>query len=292
MKHFVYSDTELINSYISQIYDGLLMKTVNESQDEIASTSVTSETDGSKQTLVDFGLKPFFNIRIGDNSDIEATTTTLSQLESGKELIEKIFHDNSLEHFMKYLNNENLSKDLSNCELSDYVTFNGKFTIIDMDHFLNVYNDDFVDFLVDRTLEEIHIPTTKNMNSNQKKIIKDKINTLTEEVKAPHQKIQRIFRMAKNIMPFSKFMICNNCIIPLNSKYLRESTSKIKFNYSSNIVILGKYTNTLLAATTDSYPLLPEMFSSIDDVLKALFIETFKLPEDMKIVIPIALYFE
>lgn len=284
LKHFIYLDTDTLNSYLSQINDGLLKAALNESVDEIRREESENNIPGGTKMATDIGLKPIFNMKFADEKDTIETTKTLSQIETGRELIEKILHDNAFDQLNKYLTSRGLIVGYEECEVGKYISDEeSKFITRDLDYIINIYTDEFIDFMIENRSRE-KIKQAKEVDYD---IIK-------EEIKKEEERTRRIFRIAKNILPYSKFIITNKFIIPITDKYLRESFKAIKFSYSSRLKILGKYEGVLSEAfkKEDGLDTFSGMLLSIDDFLKTFFINILRLEEDIKILIPIALYFE
>lgn len=295
MKHFVYLDTDALNSYLSQINDGLLKNTVNEAFDEVSTSKVEEGLPGKSEFASELGFKPFFNIKFSEDKDVINTTNTLSQIESGRELIEKIMHDNAFEQLKKYLDKEFLSKNVKECMLGEYVELSEKYVVRDLDYIINLYTNEFIDFLCDSTINAKGYKEPSNANAATKKAFYKKIEEEQVSIKEQQNKTKRIFSIAKNIMPFSKFLLCDGCIIPLNDKFLRESTQKIRFSYSEKIKILGRYTSTVEEAVkreTNIQNSFDDLHSSLDKTFKELYINVLGIDEKAKIIQPIALYFE
>lgn len=302
MRHFIYLDTDTLNSYLSQINGGLLKSTVNEAFDEVASSKNEEIVPGEVGFKSEVGAKPFFNLTFTENKDVINTTNTLSQTESGRELIEKILHDNSLEQFMRYLNEEKLIKDCNSCETGEYVEFKDSFSVRDLEHLLNLLSDDFIDFYVapirESAKKEIEAYKSKNSlsdNNSKVKLFSKKANKVIDNQIESYKHTKKIINLAQSIMPFSKYIISNNCVIPLEEKYLRSTTNNIRFTYSGKLNIVGRYTSSLKEAFTreaDTRNSFDTVLSSMDNILKSLYKDTLGLDESMKIIIPIALYFE
>ena len=236
MRHFIYLDTDTLNSYLSQINGGLLKSTVNEVFDELSSTKNEESDPGKSSFKSEFGVKPLFNLTFSEDKAVINTTNTLSQTESGRELIEKILHDNSLEQFMRYLNGNNLIGDINYCNVGKYVEFKDDFSVRDLDYLLNLLSEDFIDFYVSSTRDNAKVEIDKFIKENSLKENNPKVKLLSKEVNSAVDKeievykyTKKIINLAKTIMPFSKYMICNNCVIPLDEKYLRSTTNNIRF---------------------------------------------------------------
>lgn len=296
MNHIVYLNTDILNSYLSQINDGLASKNFSETQDIIKNSKEETNSPGNKNTNVIFSLPKLVSMGFSEDSDFERTTNILSQLESGRELIEKILHDNALEQFRKNILETELLNDINNCSIGNYTEISGSFLVRDFEYIINVYSDEYIDFLCDDAVKTLEDELQNNPGNTNKKILENKIKNIKSQTRKIHNNTRRVFNMAKNILPFSKFIICDNCIIPLESKYLRESATNIRFMYSQNINIIGKYTSTLKDAINreKNAPNIGfnKMFAAMDETFEAFYSKTLGLNESMKIILPIALYFE
>lgn len=297
MKHFVYLDTDMINSYLSQVNGGLLKNIINEVSDEVATGKSEGISPNSKSSKTTLGFAPLFQIGLTENGEVTSTTNTLTQTESGRELVEKILHDNAFEMLVKNLHEGNDIKDLMEIKIGNYAEIENNFIIRDLEYIVKIYNDEFIEFLAEQD-KEVQRLVNKEVNTAQKSVYKNHQNEIkkaSDRIIAQHKKTQRIFNVANNIITFSKFIICEDCIVPLNDKYLRESTEEIRFKYSQKIKVLGKYTSTLKEAVSreESYKIgFGDMFSAIDEVYKEFYINILGLKDSMKIIHPIALYFE
>lgn len=277
MKHFIYLNTDVLNSYLSQINDGIVNKVKSEVYDEVKKTS--NETITTKENKFEGGFKVpgIFDMKFTETPEGIKTTNALTQLEYGKELIEKMLHDNALQQFIKCID----LNTLNNCSVGDYVKFSGDYTLTDIDYFLSVYTDEFIEFLAEKAGENTTKPAIKNKLINNER--------------SSQKNVRKIFTIAKTILPTSKFVSCNDCFIPLTDKYLRESTKSIRFNHTGNITIIGKYISTIdksVSISSKEKSSFGKLFSSIDNVNKTFYIESFGIPLDNKVIMPIALYFE
>lgn len=285
MKHFVYLNTDILNSYLSQINDGLLKSIVNEASDEIKTSKSEEAKPKTTQIGVEAGFKGFLGVKLAENGAVMSSTNALSQTESGRELIEKIIHDNAFEQLKNHLITEKEIVKKDEYILGKYIELNENFIVRDLDYILNIYTDDFIQFMVDSSLPE-DIKNSGNIGkikSEQKKIREEQIKT------------KRIFSIAQSMMPFSSFLMCGEYLIPLDKKYLRESTLKIRFNYSEKIKVLGRCTSTLKEAVSregSKITTFDNVYSSIDYSAKEFYMKVLGINGDAKILEPIALYFE
>lgn len=281
MKHFIYMDTDILYSYLSQINDGLIKNIHKEVTDEVLSTSTNETIEANNKNEVSMGFKPIFNIKLSEDPDVMKTTNTLSQLESGKQLIETLIHDNAFQQFINYLDKNNLLIETSNCKKGDYVKFNDDYVIRDLDYVLSVYTDEFISFLCDESVNDQMGQAVKKAKMSQ--------------CKKQHEDTRRIIRIAKSVLPSSSFIISSDCFIPINQKFLRQPLKSIRFNYSGKINILGMYSSTLQDSVSVEklhFTAFDDMFSSFDEINKIFYNDNIGIPLTHKILVPIALYFE
>ncbi|WP_195989623.1 hypothetical protein [Clostridium sp. D53t1_180928_C8] len=282
MQHFIYLNTDMLNSYLSQINDGIVNKVQSESYDEVTNASKETVVTKEGKFQTDLGIPGFFTMKFTETPEGVKTANALTQLEYGKELIEKMLHDNALQQFMNYLNKNNLLKSIDNCDLNDYVSFSGNYNLKDLDYILSVYTDEYINFLADNSV--------KNLNASEsvKKLARKK------EFDAQCD-TRRIFRIAKTMLPSAKFIECSDCFVPLDDNFLRESTKSIRFNYTGKISIIGKYVSTLeksVSVGIDETSSFGKIFASLDDVNKIFYNSNLGIPLTNKVILPIALYFE
>ncbi|EKQ56413.1 MULTISPECIES: hypothetical protein [unclassified Clostridium] len=298
MRHFVYLDTDTLNSYLSQINGGLLKSAVNEVKDEVATTQNENTIPGKTNFTTEIGLKPILGFKFSEDKEIVNTTNTLSQIETGRELIEKILHDNAYDQFVAYLKDNTLIGELENSAIGNYVKIEDNFIIRDLNYILNIFSQDLAEFIAEETVKPFRNELNNNkekLNANGIKAAGKNIESIKSNVLKEYADYSKMFNIIKTILPYSEFVICNNCLIPITKKYLRESLNQIRFNYSEKIKIVGRYTSTLKDSLDREKQVnnsFDDMFSVLDKSFQELYVNTLGFNEDMKIVIPIALYFE
>lgn len=296
MRHFVYLDTDTLNSYLSQINGGLLKSAVNEVKDEVATTQNENTIPGKSNFTGEFGLKPLFGLKFSEDKETVNTTNTLSQIETGRELIEKILHDNAFDLFGAYLKENNLLDYIDNCMLGNYVEINNDFTIRDLGYLTNIFTEDFIDFISNMGIESLKSQIDNaEMSSSVRKSKERELVNIKKKSEEEFIGYKKILNIIGDMLPYSQFIICEECLIPITNKYLRESLSQIRFNYSGKIKVLGKFTSVFkdsINKEKENETFLGGLNSTLDQTFKELYVNMLGFNENMKIVIPIALYFE
>ena len=141
MRRFIYLDTDTLNSYIAQIYDGLIQTQETETQSS-NTTDIQSERTSNLGSSAD--LKVFGK---GIEGKIDFTYRHLKDT-SNADLISdvqtKLLHDNAFDQLVNYLKANNL---LSTNTIGDFIEINDSFYIMDLDYYQRLFNDKkLVDF--------------------------------------------------------------------------------------------------------------------------------------------------
>lgn len=142
MRRFIYLDTDTLNSYIAQIYDGLVQTQETETQ---SSQATDKQSERTSNIGADADLKVFGK---GIEGKIDFTYRHLKDT-SNTELISdvqtKLLHDNAFDQLMNYLTKNKL---LSNLNIGDFIEINDEFYILDLDYYKKIFSDKkFLDFI-------------------------------------------------------------------------------------------------------------------------------------------------
>lgn len=282
MKHFIYMDTNIVNSYISQFNDGLKVRSNEEVTDCTATTQLESGTDNKTTTGLELNLG-ILKGKTNFNNNTLTESTTLATSQTGRELIEKIAHDNAFNNFVNLVKqNEGIKTD--DISINDYISLEGTYTIYDLDHLIEFFSEDTLDVITDlelKDLEAVNKMSDSIKKNKKREIIQNNKYTL------------KMLNLAKKSLPYSKFMIIDKNFIILKDEYLRESPNSIRFTYSSKVKLLGKYTNNYTQINTRNRKTsIDEVFNSLDDVISAFLNDLLGIDSTTKIILPIALYFE
>lgn len=283
MKQIIYLNTDRINSYLSQLDNGLTTGSHVEVSDSTTSSKKTGQINNDLSMKLTVGV-PFFNASIGDKGNNFSEEQFLANTESGKEIIDKKLYDNAYNIFFESIKN-NISN-IDEADLGDYVEVEGKYKLIDLSQIIDMLNDNNLEVLIPAICGvEFGMKETKEQRSEinkQKQVFK---------------KIRNIFEFIKVSLPYDKLMVIEDNLIPLDEKYLRESVKAINFKYSQNIKVLGKFTKSLSSSDLDieenDNSSLSSALDGINIATNSMLIELLGLTTSfLNIVDPIALYFE
>lgn len=319
MKEIIYLDTDIMNSMLAQLDEGLINSFVLESSEqegvsETAATSLTKKAGLKAGGKLSTGLFPggelSFGANIGnDNGETESTSKTM--LEGQKDILNKAFHDYALEVLIQKLKeNELLLGDPKQLEEGDLFFYESPYRFYDFDLLKSSLN---IEAFKKMMLFEIqHIPLNyeeaKKLLDKKKPTPKDrekmddalKVVLTYDQVNPTIQVIEQL----NTLSGFGSDLLKNLTLIKagkyiglLKKDYLRESTESLSFRTEkirkANILfrVIGKKnkvndgTNIGAFSETD-IDIIPNMM--LDIILGSFNI--IKVGDVM--ITPIAIYYE
>lgn len=209
MRRFIYLDTDTLNSYIAQIYDGLVQTQETETQ---SSQSTDKQSEYTSDLGADADLKVFGK---GIEGKMDFTYRHLKET-SNTELISdvqtKLLHDNAFDQLINYLNK---NEHLSNHNIGDFIEINDEFYIMDLDYYKKIFNDKkFLDFMKKSDRDKIQALLKiqqdieleqENANSNEiKKIYTNLAKSKCAESDKGYDDTKDIIEMLCTLVPYRR----------------------------------------------------------------------------------------
>ena len=295
MRRFIYLDTDTLNSYIAQIYDGL----VQTQETEIQSNQITDKQNELTSNLgADADLKVFGK---GLEGKIDFTYRHLKDT-SNTELISdvqtKLIHDNAFDQLMNYLFRNNL---LSNHNIGDFIEINDEFYIMDLDYYKKIFGDKkFLDFLkksdrdkiqsllkIQQDIELIQEGANANeIKKNYSNLSKSKCSESDEN----YDKVKDTIDILYTLVPYRRTLCIADNMVVLNDKYMRDKIEMTSFKFGGKIKVLGYITNKIKADANDMSNISP--LAQVGIGLNQIMLSFFGQHETLNIVHPIAIYYE
>lgn len=297
MRRFIYLDTDTLNSYIAQIYDGLVQTQETETQ---SSQISDKQSERTSNIGADTDLKVFGK---GIEGKIDFTYRHLKDT-SNTELISdvqtKLLHDNAFDQLMNYLNQNNL---LSNHTIGDFIEINDEFYIMDLDYYKKIFSDKkFLDFLKESERDKIQALlkiqqdielSQKDANSNE---IKKNYTNLSKSKCAESDKsyddIKDIIDMLYTLVPYRRTLCIADNMVVLNDKYMRDNINMTSFKFGGKIKVLGYITNKIKTDTNTDENSSVSPLAQVGIGLNQIMLSFFGQQSCLNIVHPIAIYYE
>lgn len=297
MRRFIYLDTDTLNSYIAQIYDGLVQTQETETQSNQTSNKQSERTSniGADTDLKVFGK--------GIEGKIDFTYRHLKDT-SNTELISdvqtKLLHDNAFDQLMNYLNQNNL---LSNHNIGDFIEINDEFYIMDLDYYKKIFDDKkFLDYLKKSERDKIQALLKIQQNielsqegSNSNEIKKNYTNlskSKCAESDKSYDDIKDIIDMLYTLVPYRRTLCIADNMVVLNDKYMRDNINMTSFKFGGKIKVLGYITNRIETTTDTDESSSVSPLAQVGIGLNQIMLSFWGQQSSLNIVHPIAIYYE
>lgn len=319
MKELIYLDTEYVHSFIAQSEGGLPTTVDTERTEEITEQNDKEINKGTESFIegkfklgeleipllfksptgeITAGIKPINN---------SSERVSLSQLESGKEIISKKLHDDALERFENNISKEgNLTEELHEAKEGDFVKITSKFKIIDFGYLKKAFNGEkLIEFQFHDTEKELKSleEELKKLEGKQKGLLKTQLAAMKKEMEQKKKEQLDTFTFLSSgleyitdILPSESFLMADNIFVPLKDEFLRESSKDLTFKYGAfesrmKVNILGKITRIV-----DNVE-LPDFngkfdFLQIGELVNFMLHSVGVLNKGDYLISPIAIYFE
>ena len=292
MRRFIYLDTDTLNSYLAQIFDGLIQSEDSETQHQ---KKVNKQNSVTTSLAGKIALKLF-----GKGVDANAQATyqhlkTVADDEMVRDVQTKIMHDNAFDQFMNYLHEHNL---LKGADVGDFLIVKDEFYIFDIAFYQKLFvKDGFVDMLTQiqdmNTRKEAEKQTEEFAREQRRsKIVQGKVNeTVQEALDKNHEtwdSLKKMVEMLAAIIPYPRILCISNYAVVLDEKYMRDNISTAAFKYGGKITVVGYITNKVMAQANSPI----STFSGIGNSMNTLTKLFFENIDEMYIVHPVAIYYD
>ena len=292
MRRFIYLDTETLNSYIAQIYDGLI-KTNEENTQQINESSKESSHSISPNAAIDFTL-----LGKGMEGKIEYIFKSL-KANKDSTLINKVetkmLHDNAFDLLINHINKH---EDLKDGNIGKFIELFNSFYILDFLYYKELFSDaNFINFLIDSSMENL-IKEAENEKSklttgtpNKKQIIKEidnKLAAFIKEQESEYSNALKLIDIITKIIPYQRVLCINDCIVTLSDEFIRDNIQMSSFKYGGKIKVFGYITNIIHKNTDQNLPIFAEIINKINSAILPEIVNK----DEVKIIHPIAIYYE
>lgn len=299
MKRFIYLDTNELNSYIAQIYNGLTTSKEEEKEQSNEKNSEIGTEIGAKGN-VSGGIKSFLSlqgdIETGVSAKIDASNTqTIRDIET------KVIHDETFDKFINFIEKNNLIVK-ENYKVGNFIKHKSSFEVFDLNFFTDWFvKGGFVDFLKNNNEKELRkkakeeidklsnskAKNIKNSPQSIEKIIKEQMKEFSEQ----YDYIEEVINALKSLLPYEKIIMSDDFFIATSDEFFRDKPEMIGFKYGGEISFVGYITNKVTYDNDNKVPNdIP--LSSIKNLANNAILNVLGKGKDIYIVHPIAIYYE
>lgn len=296
MKRFIYLDTNELNSYIAQIYNGLT--TSKEEQNRENGSKVNTEL-GAK-TNASGGIKGFFNFQGNIEASVSATISDM-KAQTIKDIETKVIHDEAFDKFVNYIEQNNLIV-TEDYKVGDFIKHKSSFEVFDLNFFADWFEKNgFIDFLKSNNEKELRQKVKEeidNMSNSKFKDIKkspqaiDKfIKEQMKEFSQQYDYIEEVINALKSLLPYEKIIMSDDFFITTSDEFFRDKPEMIGFKYGGEISFVGYVTNKVTYENNNEVPSNVAL-SGIKNIANSAILNVLSNGKDIYIVHPIAIYYE
>ncbi|MDY7044025.1 hypothetical protein RVS70_07375 [Virgibacillus sp. M23] len=323
MKEIIYLDTESVNSLLAQLDQGVTNEFTVEEATSVSHASSSTTDLGMDNSFeggmkLDTGMLPGgalnFKFKRGD-SENEGEISSVQVTDGQRDLLNKQFHDYSLDILIYKLRKENLIKDSNNIKEGDIIQSEGQFEFYDFSLINKASNaevwgeimswedhETVYNFTKDEA-KKVYEKTQKNQDLNKRQ------KQIKNEALLFHQKIidrNEIIKVMKMLEIYSSttdqlfkdltFVKTNNLIGLLKKRFLRESTESLSFRGKNTRK--AKFLGRVIGVKSEifdgsDFDFSPNEINKIPSILLDVLLNSFDILElDDILVAPIAVYYE
>lgn len=276
MRQFLYYNQDSINSLLAQVNEGLLLKDKSSNSSDKISEILNGEI--------------FSQTRENINLDFEIEKEIIKNLQ------EKILHDYAFDKLYDYFEKKSYIKK-ENYGIGDYISIKASPTFLDFSYLQGLFEKDgILELHYEQEKKELskqlgdlkkNIPKGKSMPET----IKVQIKKLEEEMKnnsPSNQETHKMISAIRMAVPYNRFMIINNLLVPLTDKYFRDDPEIVAFKYGGEMSLFGCITNSI----QDTEEIVDcNSFSSLFNVINKMMLNLVIDQKTMFIVHPITMFY-
>lgn len=291
MRRFIYLDTDTLNSYLAQIFDGLIQDETHEhtgkTSDEKGRTIGGEGTGKTDLTLFGKGLEGSVKAAYEDlQKNVDEDTF--------RDVQTKMMQDNAFDHFAAYLKTNDLT---NKNEIGSFISVEDDFYIFDIAFYQKLFEQNgFVDLLeklqaaaIKKNAEKQYedLGRDQRRDKNIQKEVAAKVKEETENLHTGFENTKMIVDLLAAFLPYPQIMCISNYLVVLNEKYLRDDLSKASFKYGGKVKLVGYITNKAIQ-NNKAMSKFAQVSVSINLAMKMFFDNI----NEMYIVHPIAIFYE
>jgi hypothetical protein len=316
MKEIIYLDTEIMNSMLAQLDEGIVnsftLEQSNQESETEGQQTIRGKSAGLSGSLnVNSGFFPGGGLSLGaslGDSGNESTSEARTILEGQKDILNKAFHDYALELLTKRLVEDKLLVDGPDFKEGDLFIGESSYRFYDFNLLKKAIDYNFIKDALLSEIDELDYEEAKKNIS--KKNITGKERTQMEKaqkIMATHKEVRSILKVFKQLNSLSVFasnlledlsvIKTINTIGLLKRKYLRESPESLSFRTDKSrkikflIRVIGKKEIVYDGFNIPQFQ--EEELDMIPNIMLDIILGSFKIIQKGDfIVTPIAIYYE
>lgn len=288
MKRFLYYNQDSVNSFLAQMEQGLLVKKNN--GEETADTE--SRTTGTKADVTGDLSAKMFGIGATLKGDIQSEET-VSEVATSliQQVHEKVLHDYAFEMVYEYITGNHLANN-TNPQIGDIILIDEKPVFVDFNYMQGLFAENGASKLVNEQNKKKYDELKASIKGKDVpmplKLQMEKLKDAVANAETERKEMAKTIEVIRNTLPFKRFVMASNMLIPLDDESLRDDPDTVAFKYGGNMTIVGYVTNII---STDEPAQggnkLVNLYSSINQIMLKLF----EGQDKVLVVHPVAIFY-
>ncbi len=296
MRRFIYLDTDVLNSYLAQMDDGLLETHEIESQIGDSSTKQSQHTfdmaAGVDAKVLGKGIEGkieyiFEKIKSGEQSEIYKDVQT------------KKLHDNAFERFMKHVDDNGLWAD-ANRKVGAFIKFTGELSFVGLSYLSDQFGTDgLIEFMKRSQIEEIEKKAQETIDAiprDQRRSKESEIKRLIQDAKKKSNEnwdnVFSIIKMLKTLIPYKSIIASGDYLIATTERFFRDNPDIVAFKYGGKLSVSGYITNVVYGEEAPVEETAISPLATIQPQINKVMTQMLNYEKTIYIVHPIAIYYE
>ncbi|WP_182104277.1 DUF6414 family protein [Niallia taxi] len=317
MKEILYLDTDLMNSLIAQIDKGIINSFSHEQWDQqidLAGQQTSRGKNAGLNASASTGTNalPGFNLSLGaslGNTGNETSIESRSFLDSQKDILNKAFHDYSIDLLIEKLKEKELIRDIDSTIEGDVSLITAPFNYYDFQMINNMIDMESLRFMMSQKYSDKDLAEAKRIVSKQKltsaerdkrewalEVISD--NASTEEAMEGFKMIDVLSGYFSKTLGDLSIIKTQNTLGIIKKKSLRIPSEALYLRPDKNrkVTILARVIGSKEKVSTGLGPqeqFSPENLDVVPELIFDIMLGSFKiLKSGDYLVTPIAIFYE
>ncbi|MFJ9462115.1 DUF6414 family protein [Viridibacillus arvi] len=318
MKEIIYLDTNIMNSMLAQLDQGIVNSFSLENSDQEEVTESSNSTTGLKAGVgagvkLSTGILPGGSVTLkgsggGNKAESEGVSKTIS--EGQKDILNKAFHDYALEVLFSKLEEQGLLISSDDYREGDLFTEVTGFRFYDFDliqkamdyeilksFMLSTIPDRGISYNKAREIIKKTKPTSKEREQLESATLTVRDHDEVESLTHLFKDLNKLGSLSSNLLKDLSIIKLNNKIGLIKKEFLRESAESLSFRTDDKrkakmlLRVIGKKQNVY--AGEDSITFLEEDINTIPNLMLDIVLGSFKIINNGDLLVtPIAIYYE
>ena len=272
MKRFLYYNQDSVTSFLAQIEQGLLVKkSEGEEESDTVSTTTGTKADVSgdlSAKVLGIGAALKGDIQ-GEDSISDAVTSLIQKVH------EKVLHDYAFEMVYEYITDNHLANN-TNQKIGDIVLINEPPVFMDFKYMQGLFAENGAGKLINdqnkKKYDELKDSFKGKQIPVQAKVELDKLKAVVANAETERKETAKMIEVIRNTLPFKRFVMTKNMLIPLDDESLRDNPDTVAFKYGGDMTIVGYVTNIISTEKpSQKGNKLADLYSSINQIMLKLY---------------------